>query len=90
MISNTLGMLKSVKLSVKYDSDFLYTYLLPDSCLKAFCSPVLSLHICIVCLMEEIVYYFLCLLGMQNLKRRWKTQTQTQTNLVLPRQVVLP
>ena len=75
MISNALGMLKSVKLSVKYSSEFLYTYLLPDSSLKAFCSPVLSLHICIVCLMEEIVYCFLCLLGMQSLKRRWKTQT---------------
>ena len=90
MISNALGMLKSVKLSVKYGSEFLYTYLLPDSSLKAFYSPVLSLHICIVCLMEEIVYCFLCLLGMQSLKRRWKTQTQTQTNLVLPYQAALP
>ena len=43
MISNTLEMLKSVKLSVKYDSEFLYTYLSPYSSLKAFCSPVLSL-----------------------------------------------
>ena len=60
MISNTLGMLKSMKLSVKYGSEFLYTYLLPYSSLKAFCSPFLSLHIYIVCLMEEIVYCFSC------------------------------
>ena len=36
MISNTLGMLKSVKLSVKYGSECLHTYLLPDSSLIAF------------------------------------------------------
>ena len=34
---------ESVKLSVKYGSEFLYTYLSPNSSLKAFCSPVLSL-----------------------------------------------
>ena len=34
---------ESVKISVKYGSKFLYTYLSLDSSLKAFCSLVLSL-----------------------------------------------